>query len=203
MLLISITLYEECDRNPHVWSHLCQLESCSVEGMLQQLLDSRQHQAVVLVQENLVAVTLLHFTARWSTWERERKCEGNFLQTFIVLKLWLWCNCTVWVEDPVRECGAWWQWGTPLDLKDNTSTVTLNRKNKSADLKLPDHTNPSHLWWRSDCSRVSAAAAGASWCAALPQSPYCKRTYSSIILLPQKRIKRFAKYIKAPTCGGD
>lgn len=44
--------------------HLRQLESCSVEGMLQQLLDCRQHQAVVLVQEDLIAVTFLHFTTR-------------------------------------------------------------------------------------------------------------------------------------------
>lgn len=44
-------------------THLCQFEPGTVERMFQQLLNSRQHQVVVLLQEDLIAVTLLHFTS--------------------------------------------------------------------------------------------------------------------------------------------
>lgn len=45
-------------------AHLCQFEPCTVERMFQQLLNSRQRQVVVLLQEDLIAVALLHFTSR-------------------------------------------------------------------------------------------------------------------------------------------
>lgn len=34
-----------------------------MKGVLQQLLNSRQNKGVVLIQKNLIAVTLLHFTS--------------------------------------------------------------------------------------------------------------------------------------------
>lgn len=117
------------------------------------------------------------------SWKGEKKKDCNFLQKFIVcglFKLWF-CNFTVWVEAPLQECGAWWQWGTPLDLKDNSHINShCKPKNKSAFSKLPAQTDPSHLWWRSDCSHDFAAADGASWCVSPPRSPCCTEHTKSI-----------------------
>ena len=44
-------------------AYLRKFESVAVEGVLQQLLDGGQNQAVVLVQKDLVAVALLHLSS--------------------------------------------------------------------------------------------------------------------------------------------
>lgn len=68
---LSSSVFEESDRKS---SHLGQLESGAVEGMFQQLLDGGQHQVVVLLQEDLIAVTLLHFTTSRAEREKCRVC---------------------------------------------------------------------------------------------------------------------------------
>lgn len=47
-------------------AHLRQFESRTVKRMLHQLLNRRQQQVVILLQEDLVAVALLHFTSHRS-----------------------------------------------------------------------------------------------------------------------------------------
>lgn len=66
-------------------SYFGQLEAATVEGMFQQLLDCGEHQVVLLVQEDLVAVTLLHFAT--SRAKGEKPCEFTALKVRQVLQV--------------------------------------------------------------------------------------------------------------------
>lgn len=98
---------------------------------------------------------------------------------------------TASAEGPGPGCDAWPQSETPLDLKDrspNPAWIQNCRNLQAVYCIFISQTNPSPLWWKSDCSRVSAATAAASWRVDTLQSPYCRKEMWSIALTRTRKM---------------